>query len=85
MWQLSMILTSHHGDRTAVGGCEYSEPEDPGNLQLDWLEVQLQTFRRRGVQVRSCSDWLSLIETDVFRTAGMDKWSCTTFVSKFLS
>ncbi|KZV72170.1 hypothetical protein PENSPDRAFT_576601 [Peniophora sp. CONT] len=37
----------------AVGGCEYSEPHDPGNLQLDWLEVQLQIFRERGMHVRS--------------------------------
>ncbi|KAH9006990.1 Metallo-dependent phosphatase-like protein [Lactarius hatsudake] len=38
----------------AVGGCEYREPDDPGNLQFDWLEVQLKMFRKRGVQV-----WLS--------------------------
>ncbi|KZT74415.1 endopolyphosphatase [Daedalea quercina L-15889] len=38
----------------AVGGCEQSDPEDPGNLQFDWLEVQLERFRRRGMQV-----WLS--------------------------
>jgi len=35
----------------AVGGCEYREPEDPGNLQFDWLEVQLEIFRQRGMQV----------------------------------
>ncbi|KAI0307327.1 endopolyphosphatase [Multifurca ochricompacta] len=35
----------------AVGGCEFREPEDPGNLQFDWLEVQLKTFRQRGMQV----------------------------------
>jgi len=34
----------------AVGGCEISNPEDPGNLQFDWLEVQLESFRRRGMQ-----------------------------------
>ncbi|KAH9936952.1 Metallo-dependent phosphatase-like protein [Amylocystis lapponica] len=38
----------------AVGGCEYTDPEDPGNLQFDWLEVQLEIFRGRGIQV-----WLS--------------------------
>jgi len=35
----------------AVGGCEYREPDDPGNLQFDWLEVQLKMFRQRGMQV----------------------------------
>lgn len=39
---------------SAVGGCEAKDPEDPGNLQLDWLEVQLQSFRSRGMQV-----WIS--------------------------
>lgn len=37
----------------AVGGCIMKEPEDPGNLQLDWLEVQLKLFRSRGMQVCS--------------------------------
>ena len=40
--------------RTAVGGCEYGDRDDPGNLQLDWLEVQLETYRERGMQVRHC-------------------------------
>ena len=40
----------------AVGGCEYHEPHDPGNLQLDWLEVQLEIFRERGMHVRLHSD-----------------------------
>jgi hypothetical protein len=35
----------------AVGGCEFREPDDPGNLQFDWLEVQLKMFRQRGMQV----------------------------------
>lgn len=35
----------------AVGGCEPKSPQDPGNLQLDWLEVQLKTFRSRNMQV----------------------------------
>lgn len=35
----------------AVGGCESTDPEDPGNLQFDWLQVQLEMFRRRGMQV----------------------------------
>ncbi|OBZ76592.1 Endopolyphosphatase [Grifola frondosa] len=47
----NLALTSFHGNRTAVGGCEYTDPQDPGNLQFDWLSVQLEMFRRRGMQV----------------------------------
>ena len=36
----------------AVGGCEQGDPADPGNLQFDWLAVQLARFRSRGMQVR---------------------------------
>ncbi|GJE84018.1 endopolyphosphatase [Phanerochaete sordida] len=38
----------------AVGGCEVKDRDDPGNLQLDWMEVQLQAFRARGMQT-----WIS--------------------------
>lgn len=38
----------------AVGGCEQGDSDDPGNLQFDWLEVQLEAFRSRGMQV-----WIS--------------------------
>ncbi len=57
---LHCILTSRYDDQTAVGGCEHSDPQDPGNLQFDWLDVQLQLFRSRKMQVRlpSSSDWL---------------------------
>lgn len=34
-----------------MGGCEYQDREDPGNLEFDWLEVQLDRFRDRGMQV----------------------------------
>lgn len=37
--------------RSAVGGCEYKEPNDPGNLQLDWLNVQLGVFKEKGIKV----------------------------------
>ncbi|CDO75616.1 hypothetical protein BN946_scf184858.g56 [Trametes cinnabarina] len=40
-----------YDSNTAVGGCARTLPQDPGNLQLDWLEVQLQLFRERGIQV----------------------------------
>jgi len=36
----------------AVEGCEYNDPDDPGNLEFDWLEVQLEYFRDRHMQVR---------------------------------
>ncbi|KIM90809.1 hypothetical protein PILCRDRAFT_811290 [Piloderma croceum F 1598] len=35
----------------AVGGCEYKDPYDAGNLEFDWLEVQLNTFRSRNMKV----------------------------------
>jgi hypothetical protein len=38
--------------RPAVGGCEYKDRDDPGNLEFDWLEVQLKYFRARDMQVR---------------------------------
>lgn len=34
-----------------VGGCPYGDPDDPGNLELDWLEVQLKEYMDRGMQV----------------------------------
>lgn len=35
----------------AVGGCDYANPKDPGNIHLDWLEEQLEAFRSRQMQV----------------------------------
>jgi hypothetical protein len=35
----------------AVGGCELHVENDPGNLQFDWLDVQLRRFRDKGMQV----------------------------------
>ena len=49
---LHSILTSCYDNRIAVGGCGHSDPQDPGNLEFDWLEVQLQMFRERKMQVR---------------------------------
>jgi len=48
---ISLNTLYFYDSNKAVGGCEYREPDDPGNLQLDWLEVQLRTFRQRGMQV----------------------------------
>jgi endopolyphosphatase len=35
---------------SAVDGCR-SRSNDPGALQMDWLEVQLDAYRERGMQV----------------------------------
>ncbi|KAL7282436.1 hypothetical protein ACG7TL_003907 [Trametes sanguinea] len=51
---ISLNTMYFYDSNTAVGGCARTQPQDPGNLQLDWLEVQLQMFRERGMQV-----WLS--------------------------
>ncbi|KAJ3736348.1 hypothetical protein DFJ43DRAFT_1129505 [Lentinula guzmanii] len=40
-----------HVLREAVSGCNYNEPDDPGNLQFAWLEDQLKSYRKRGMQV----------------------------------
>lgn len=38
----------------AVDGCKDGSDE-PGALEFDWLEVQLDSFRERGMQVRVLS------------------------------
>ena len=35
----------------AVDGCPYNKPEDPGNVEFDWLEMRLGNYRDRGMQV----------------------------------
>jgi hypothetical protein len=35
-----------------VSGCLYKDRNDPGNLQFDWLEVQLDMYRKAGLQVK---------------------------------
>ncbi|KIJ56669.1 hypothetical protein M422DRAFT_22819 [Sphaerobolus stellatus SS14] len=34
-----------------VDGCKYKDENDPGNLELDWMDVQLGLFRGRGMKV----------------------------------
>jgi endopolyphosphatase len=46
------VLFSGTYDHLAIGGCKYKDHEDPGNLQFDWLEVQLEDLRSRRMQVR---------------------------------
>lgn len=38
------------GDVVVVDGCKDGSNE-PGALEFDWLEVQLDSFRERGMQV----------------------------------
>ncbi|CAK5264673.1 unnamed protein product [Mycena citricolor] len=40
----------YHSNK-AVSGCSFKERDDAGNLEFDWLEVQLKGFRARGMQV----------------------------------
>jgi len=47
---------------TVVSGCPYKNRNDPGNLQFDWLEVQLDTYRKEGLQVRMMT--FSVINND---------------------
>jgi len=48
---ISLNTLYFYDSNKAVGGCSFNEPDDPGNLELDWLEVQLKIFRDRGMQV----------------------------------
>ncbi|TFK55714.1 hypothetical protein OE88DRAFT_1621507 [Heliocybe sulcata] len=51
---VSLNTMYFYDSNKAVGGCEFKERDDPGNLQLDWLEVQLEMYRQRSMKV-----WLS--------------------------
>ncbi|PCH41204.1 endopolyphosphatase [Wolfiporia cocos MD-104 SS10] len=51
---ISLNTMYFYHSNTAVGGCDAMDSQDPGNLQFDWLEVQLEVFRGRGMQV-----WIS--------------------------
>jgi endopolyphosphatase len=45
---------------TAVRGCEWGDIQDAGNLEFDWLDVQLGLFRDRGMYVSNfCRTGLS--------------------------
>ncbi|KAJ7047361.1 endopolyphosphatase [Mycena alexandri] len=51
---ISLNTMYFYDSNKAVGGCEFKDRDDAGNLQFDWLEVQLKGFRARGMQV-----WIS--------------------------
>ncbi|KXN86281.1 Endopolyphosphatase [Leucoagaricus sp. SymC.cos] len=46
---ISLNSIYFYDSNKAVGGCQYRERDDPGNLQLDWLEVQLRMYRERNM------------------------------------
>ncbi|KAI0068865.1 endopolyphosphatase [Artomyces pyxidatus] len=48
---ISLNTMFFYDSNKAVGGCEWPDREDPGNLQFDWLDVQLDLFRSRGMKV----------------------------------
>ncbi|KAJ7507820.1 endopolyphosphatase [Mycena galericulata] len=48
---ISLNTMYFYDSNKAVGGCEFKDREDAGNLEFDWLEVQLKGFRARGMQV----------------------------------
>ena len=37
---------------SAVEGCKRNDAEDPGTLEFEWVEAQLDRFRGRNMQVR---------------------------------
>ncbi|KAJ7890789.1 Metallo-dependent phosphatase-like protein [Mycena leptocephala] len=45
---ISLNTMYFYDSNKAVGGCEFKDRDDAGNLQFDWLEVQLKGFRARG-------------------------------------
>ncbi|KDR83732.1 hypothetical protein GALMADRAFT_219563 [Galerina marginata CBS 339.88] len=47
---VSLNTMYFYDSNKVVGGCPYKERNDPGNLQFDWLEVQLKMYRSRGMQ-----------------------------------
>ncbi|KAJ7095396.1 endopolyphosphatase [Mycena belliarum] len=51
---ISLNTMYFYDSNKAVGGCEFKDRDDAGNLEFDWLEVQLKGFRDRGMQV-----WIS--------------------------
>ncbi|KAF8195878.1 Metallo-dependent phosphatase-like protein [Mycena galopus ATCC 62051] len=48
---ISLNTLYFYDSNKAVGGCIFKDREDAGNLEFDWLEVQLKGFRSRGMQV----------------------------------
>ncbi|KIJ70553.1 hypothetical protein HYDPIDRAFT_105296 [Hydnomerulius pinastri MD-312] len=48
---ISLSTMYYYDSNKAVKGCLFSDRTDPGNMQFDWLEEQLKSFRSRQMQV----------------------------------
>ncbi|KAF9485346.1 hypothetical protein BDN70DRAFT_871374 [Pholiota conissans] len=48
---ISLNTMYFYDSNKVVSGCPFTDPNDPGNLQIDWMEVQLEMYRKRGMQV----------------------------------
>ncbi|KAF8529018.1 hypothetical protein BU17DRAFT_73241 [Hysterangium stoloniferum] len=48
---LSLNTMYFYESNKAVEGCTWKDTSDPGNLEFDWMEVQLGLFRDRGMKV----------------------------------
>jgi len=48
---ISLNTMYFYDSNKVVSGCLFKERNDPGNLQVDWLEVQLDMYRKGGLQV----------------------------------
>ncbi|KAL9712723.1 Endopolyphosphatase [Leucoagaricus gongylophorus] len=48
---ISLNSMYFYDSNKAVNGCPYHDRKDAGNLELDWLEVQLKMYRDRSMQV----------------------------------
>lgn len=64
-------------NRAEVGG----ENADPGNLELDWFEVQLGLFRSRGTKVCCGRVW----DSDTNASKGYCHWTCAALGVELLS
>lgn len=50
MLVIASMLSVFRADKPVVDGCE-DGTSDPGAMEFEWLEVQLEEFRERGMQV----------------------------------
>lgn len=67
-----MYLDMANIDNLAVDGCDFHNEDDPGNLQFDWLEVQLKMYRERDMQVSDVDvSAVFIIKDDL---SGLDYW-----------
>lgn len=48
---ISLNTMYFYDSNKVVSGCPYKDRNDAGNLEFDWLEVQLDNYRKAGLQV----------------------------------